>query len=90
MIKKIVIVLAVVVLMVNVVSAIPIVVTDPDGALVTSVDRTNGQSGNRSPIGEFDEDNYLGFRVASEVPEPCSLALLSLGGLSLIKRRRTT
>jgi len=31
-----------------------------------------------------------GFRVASEVPEPCSLALLSLGGLALIKRRRTT
>jgi len=29
-----------------------------------------------------------GFRVASEVPEPCSLALLSLGGLALVKRRR--
>jgi len=30
----------------------------------------------------------IGFRVASEVPEPCSLGLLVLGGLALIKRRR--
>ncbi len=30
----------------------------------------------------------IGFRVAS-VPEPCSLVLLSLGGLALRKRRRT-
>ena len=36
------------------------------------------------------ESNYFGFRVASEVPEPCSIALLSLGGLALLKRRRTT
>ncbi len=33
--------------------------------------------------------NHVGFRVASEVPEPCSLGLLSVGGLALIKRRRT-
>jgi len=34
------------------------------------------------------EYGLFGFRVASEVPEPCSLVLLSLGGLALIKRRR--
>ena len=33
------------------------------------------------------ETNYLGFRVAS-VPEPCSLGLLSLGGLALLRKRR--
>ncbi len=31
---------------------------------------------------------FLGFRVASEVPEPSSLALLSLGTLALLRRRR--
>ncbi len=35
------------------------------------------------------EGNAIGFRVASEVPEPSTLGLLSLGGLSLIKRRRS-
>ncbi len=30
----------------------------------------------------------VGFRVASEVPEPCSLGLIALGGLALLKRRR--
>ncbi|MCP4591141.1 MAG: PEP-CTERM sorting domain-containing protein, partial [bacterium] len=34
------------------------------------------------------EGNIFGFRVASDVPEPCSLVLLSLGGLMLLKRRR--
>ncbi|MCP4591043.1 MAG: PEP-CTERM sorting domain-containing protein [bacterium] len=29
-----------------------------------------------------------GFRVACEVPEPCSLVLLSLGGLLATRRRR--
>ena len=33
------------------------------------------------------EYQNVGFRVAS-VPEPCSLVLLSLGGLTLMKRRR--
>ena len=37
------------------------------------------------PDGEF---NYIGFRVASGVPEPASLALLSLGGLAFLRRRR--
>lgn len=35
-----------------------------------------------------DETIGVGFRVASEVPEPCTLGLLSLGGLMLFKRRR--
>ncbi len=36
------------------------------------------------------EGGIVGFRVASEVPEPSSLALLSLGALALLKRRRET
>ena len=36
------------------------------------------------PYGEW---NPVGFRVAS-VPEPCILALLSLGGLALVRRRK--
>jgi len=35
------------------------------------------------------EGEWIGFRVA-EVPEPCTLGLLSLGGLMLVKRRRRT
>ncbi|MHC4698130.1 MAG: formylglycine-generating enzyme family protein [Planctomycetota bacterium] len=34
------------------------------------------------------EVSLFGFRVASEIPEPSSLILLSLGGLALVKRRR--
>ena len=30
----------------------------------------------------------IGFRVASDVPEPCSLGLLALGGLGLVRRRK--
>ena len=33
------------------------------------------------------DQHYIGFRVAS-VPEPCSLVLLGLGGLTLMRRRR--
>ena len=33
------------------------------------------------------EISSIGFRVASEVPEPCSLGLLSLGGLAVLKKR---
>jgi len=36
----------------------------------------------------FHENDSIGFRVASEVPEPAGLGLLSLGGLALIRRRR--
>jgi len=38
-----------------------------------------------APHNEF---NNVGFRVAS-VPEPCSLVLLSIGGLTLLRKRRT-
>jgi formylglycine-generating enzyme len=34
-----------------------------------------------------DDDNSIGFRVAS-VPEPCSLAILAIGGLALRKRKQ--
>ncbi len=35
------------------------------------------------------EGERIGFRVACEVPEPCSLGLLSLGGLIFMRRRRS-
>ena len=38
-----------------------------------------------TPVGEV---NIGGFRVASDVPEPASLVLLSMGGLAMISRRR--
>lgn len=43
-----------------------------------------------SPYLSPDAESFaLGFRIASDVPEPCSLGLLSLGGLMLFKRRPT-
>jgi formylglycine-generating enzyme required for sulfatase activity len=36
----------------------------------------------------YSESTNIGFRVASEVPEPASLGLITLGGLALLKRRR--
>lgn len=48
---------------------------------------TSISSSYRSFAGNADEREWLSFRVAS-VPEPCSLVLLSLGGLMLRKRYR--
>ena len=42
--------------------------------------------GNPRPQWEYYD---FGFRVASELPEPSTLGLLSLGGLALIRRRRS-
>ncbi|RKY13945.1 MAG: hypothetical protein DRP52_01460, partial [Planctomycetota bacterium] len=44
-------------------------------------------SPSRSSHGSHEETPDLGFRVAS-VPEPCSLVLLLLGGLTVARRRR--
>jgi formylglycine-generating enzyme required for sulfatase activity len=49
----------------------------------TSTLRSSYRNGNAP----FIEADTIGFRVAS-VPEPCSLVLLSLGGLALLGRRR--
>jgi formylglycine-generating enzyme required for sulfatase activity len=45
-------------------------------------------SSNRSDIGPYYELDAVGFRVASNVPEPCSLVLLGLGGLVLRSRKK--
>jgi formylglycine-generating enzyme required for sulfatase activity len=34
------------------------------------------------------ENSYLGIRIAADVPEPFSLALLGVGGLAMLRRRR--
>ena len=43
---------------------------------------------NTSPHFEYTELTDQGFRVASELPEPCTLGLLALGGLALLRPRR--
>jgi len=42
----------------------------------------------RNNIGPSGEHYYVGFRVASEVPEPTTLSLLAIGGLAMLRRRR--
>ena len=42
----------------------------------------------RGIMGAFEETWNIGFRVATNtIPEPCSLILLSLGGLALRRRK---
>ncbi len=36
----------------------------------------------------YDEFHYLGFRVASDVPEPATMGLLALGGVAMLRKRR--
>ena len=56
------------------------------GSVIYSVDflRANNR-GSNDPTREF---YYFGFRVASRVPEPGSIALLILGGAGIVARRR--
>jgi formylglycine-generating enzyme required for sulfatase activity len=44
-------------------------------------------SSNRRDYNPNNESSYVGFRVASEVPEPATMSLLALGGVTLLRRR---
>ena len=55
--------------------------TDDVGTLPAA---NRGNAGAPSSI----EDNYVGFRVA-QVPEPATLTILALGGLVVMRRRRS-
>ena len=55
-------------------------------ALCSSFRYWDGSAG----VPPYDERGGLGFRVTSNVPEPCSLVLLSLGGLAVQGRRKPT
>jgi len=52
----------------------------PEDAFLSSADRTGG-------IQSWREQSYVGFRIAS-VPEPATLLLLGLGGLTLLRKRK--
>ncbi len=59
-----------------------------DGVTGGTLESTDRQR-HRNPA---DEVNRVGFRVAADIPEPCSMLLLSLGGLMVstsLRRRRS-
>ena len=49
-------------------------------------DNTEGFALNPPPVGAFGEVTYVGGEI-TVTPEPCSMALLALGGLALLRRR---
>ncbi len=57
------------------------------GGSIYAIDASIASS-RRHADGPDDESWDLGFRVAANVPEPCSLALLSLGGLAMLRRKK--
>ena len=45
-------------------------------------------SSTRFTAGPDSDANFVGFRVASEIPEPATLALLALGGMAILRKRK--
>lgn len=50
--------------------------------------RDSGRSGDNPLIGDFDHDEFLIFRMRSEVPTPGAASVIAMGGLAAYRRRR--